>query len=153
MGRNGVGVMQGIGMFDRAEDHYMVIDVDGTVSTARQRSVEKDRSHIPARATAERQSLCAGVQRAKAWGSEPNANDDRSSADKRVVGKLWGQWEWRCERGTGGSLPSDQTLPGTTGVERGSRVSAVGRTVWECKASYTAIHLGWCREVASEIAA
>jgi len=32
LGRNGVGVMEGIGMFDRAEDHYMVIDVDGTVS-------------------------------------------------------------------------------------------------------------------------
>ena len=41
MGRNGVGVTQGIGMFDRAEDHYMVIDVDGTVSAARQRSLEK----------------------------------------------------------------------------------------------------------------
>ncbi len=47
MGRNGVGVMQGMGMFDRAEDHYMVIDEDGTVSAARQRSLEKDRSHYP----------------------------------------------------------------------------------------------------------
>jgi hypothetical protein len=47
IGRNGVGVMEGIGMFDRAEDHYMVIDVDGTVSAARQRSLVKDRSHYP----------------------------------------------------------------------------------------------------------
>jgi hypothetical protein len=34
LGRNGVGVKRGIGMFDRAEDHYMMIDVDGTVSAA-----------------------------------------------------------------------------------------------------------------------
>jgi hypothetical protein len=47
LGRNGVGVMRGIGMFDRAEDHYMVIDVDGTVSAARQRSLVKDRLNYP----------------------------------------------------------------------------------------------------------
>jgi hypothetical protein len=47
LGRNGVGVMRGIGMFDRAEDHYMVIDVDGTVSAARQRGVEKDQHNYP----------------------------------------------------------------------------------------------------------
>jgi hypothetical protein len=34
--------MQGIRMFDRAEDHYMIFDVDGTVSAARQRAVEMD---------------------------------------------------------------------------------------------------------------
>lgn len=47
LGRNGVRVMQGIGMFDRAEDHYMVFDVDGTVSAARQRAVEANRSNYP----------------------------------------------------------------------------------------------------------
>jgi hypothetical protein len=47
LGRNGVRVMQGIGMFDRAEDHYLVFDVDGTVSAARQRAVERDRSNYP----------------------------------------------------------------------------------------------------------
>jgi hypothetical protein len=47
LGRNGVGVMRGIGMFDRAEDHYMVIDVDGTVSAARQRGVERDQVNDP----------------------------------------------------------------------------------------------------------
>lgn len=47
LGRNGVRVMQGIGIFDRGEDHYMVIDVDGTVSAARQRAVESDRSNYP----------------------------------------------------------------------------------------------------------
>lgn len=47
LGRNGVRVMQGIGIFDRAEDHYLVFDVDGTVSAARQRAVEADRSNYP----------------------------------------------------------------------------------------------------------
>ena len=47
MGRNGVRVMQGVGMFDRAEDHSMVIDVDGTVSAARQRSLVKDQLNYP----------------------------------------------------------------------------------------------------------
>lgn len=42
LGRNGVRVMQGIGIFDRAEDHYLVFDVDGTVSAARQRAVGAD---------------------------------------------------------------------------------------------------------------
>lgn len=45
LGRNGVRVMQGVGIFDRAEDHYLVFDVDGTVSAARQRAVEGDRSN------------------------------------------------------------------------------------------------------------
>jgi hypothetical protein len=39
--------MQGMGIFDRAENHSMVIDVDGTVSAARQRLVEKDRLNYP----------------------------------------------------------------------------------------------------------
>jgi hypothetical protein len=47
LGRNGVRVMQGIGMFDRVKDHYTVFDVDGTVSAARQRAVESDRSNYP----------------------------------------------------------------------------------------------------------
>lgn len=47
LGRNGVGVLQGIGMFDRAKDHSVVIDIDGTVSAARQRGVGGDRSHYP----------------------------------------------------------------------------------------------------------
>lgn len=47
LGRNGVQVMQGVGMFDRVEDHYMVFDVDGTVSAARQRAVESDGSNYP----------------------------------------------------------------------------------------------------------
>lgn len=47
LGRNGVRVKQGVGMFDRVEDHYMVFDVDGTVSAARQRAVESDRSNYP----------------------------------------------------------------------------------------------------------
>lgn len=47
LGRNGVEVMQGVGMFDRAEDHYLVFDVDGTVSAARQRGVEADRRNDP----------------------------------------------------------------------------------------------------------
>jgi len=32
LGRNGVGVIQGIGIFDRVKEHYLVFDVDGTVS-------------------------------------------------------------------------------------------------------------------------
>jgi hypothetical protein len=47
LGRNGVRVMQGIGLFDRAADHYMVFDVDGMVSAVRQRAVERDRSNYP----------------------------------------------------------------------------------------------------------
>jgi len=47
LGRNGVGVMEGIGIFDRVKEHYLVFDVDGTVSAVRQRAVERDRSHYP----------------------------------------------------------------------------------------------------------
>jgi hypothetical protein len=45
--RNSVRVKQGIGLFDRAQDHYLVFDVDGTVSAARQRSIEMDLSNYP----------------------------------------------------------------------------------------------------------
>jgi hypothetical protein len=45
--RNSVRVKQGIGLFERVQDHYLVLDVDGTVSAARQRAVEMDRSNYP----------------------------------------------------------------------------------------------------------
>ncbi|MBD2023771.1 hypothetical protein [Leptolyngbya sp. FACHB-711] len=47
LGRNGVQVMQGVGIFDRVEDHDMVFDVDGTVSAARQLELSLGNRPVP----------------------------------------------------------------------------------------------------------
>lgn len=45
--RNGLRVMQGIGLFDRSKAHAVVFDVDGTVCAARQRWLAEDRENYP----------------------------------------------------------------------------------------------------------
>lgn len=57
LGRNGLGVMPGIGLFDRAEDHSVVIDIDGTVSAVRHRSLEGDERHHPEKKAKKNASL------------------------------------------------------------------------------------------------
>jgi hypothetical protein len=94
MGRNGVGVMQGIGMFDRAEDHYMVIDVDGTVSATRQRSVEKDRSHYP--------SVRRRSDKACAPGYKGQKRGEMSRTRSTIAVVQTSEWlgsYWRCGNG------------------------------------------------------
>lgn len=47
LSRNGLRVMQGLGVFDRSEDHYVVFDVDGTVCAVRQRWLSQDQGSDP----------------------------------------------------------------------------------------------------------
>ncbi len=47
LARNGLRVIEGIGMFDRSKDHYVVFDIDGTVCAVRQRALEDEPQNYP----------------------------------------------------------------------------------------------------------
>lgn len=80
--RNGLRVIEGVGMFDRVADRYMVFNVDGTVGAARQRGVEADRSSYALVQWWSDRACVPGSQRAEAEGSEPNAADDCGDTDE-----------------------------------------------------------------------
>ncbi len=97
------------GLWDRFNQAYVVVDVDGTKQAARQRALP----HLPSLPAPHRrfdQVAAPGYKGREVWGSGAHPHHAFASAYPSIPGHVWGSGQWRLPRRIATSSPGDHQV-------------------------------------------
>ena len=118
------------GLWDRFDQQYVVVDVDGTRQAARQRALPQLPSLPPPHRRFD-QVAAPGYKGREAWRSRANPHHASASPYASIPGHVWGSWQWRLPRRAETSDPGDYHVCDHAQAPPLPNPGAAGWFVWE----------------------
>jgi hypothetical protein len=120
------------GLWDRFDQQYVVVDVDGTRQAARQRALP----HLPSLPAPHRrfaQVAAPGYKGREAWGSRANPHHASASPYASIPGYVWGTWQRRLPGRIEAGSPGHHQVRHDAQTPPRPNPGAARWLVWQCR--------------------